>query len=251
MELLYNIWSIYIVNILDILIVSYIFYRMLLVTKGTRTIQIVVGLIILVAITILARDVLHLRTLTWLMSKFWLVAVVILAVIFQVEIRYGLAKLGSKLFSADTKIRSNFIEEIVKAAIEMSKMKMGALIVIERDMGLKAYADTGTYVDAVISHELLLSIFNTKAPVHDGAGIIKNERLHSVGCVLPISTEIEVKYLGTRHRAGIGLSAITDALIIIVSEETGRISIAVNGKIEHFSNDKLVEELSQHYMNKG
>ncbi|MBR3627530.1 MAG: diadenylate cyclase CdaA [Elusimicrobia bacterium] len=251
MELVAHIWNVYIVNILDILILAYIFYRILLVIKGTRTIQIVIGLIVLVAITIIARDVLHLETLSWLMSRFWLAAVVILAVVFQTEIRYALAKIGSKLFFAETKIKSNFLNEICEAAVEMSRIKMGALIVIEKDMGLKNYTETGIKIDAVITHELLLSIFNTKAPIHDGAVIIKDERIDSAGCVLPISTEIEVKHLGTRHRAGIGLSALTDAIIVVVSEQTGTISVCLDGKIEQLAGDKLLEKLTKCYTQKA
>ena len=251
MELVAHIWNVYIVNILDILILAYIFYRILLVIKGTRTIQIVIGLIVLVAITIIARDVLHLETLSWLMSRFWLAAVVILAVVFQTEIRYALAKIGSKLFFAETKIKSNFLNEICEAAVEMSRIRMGALIVIEKDMGLKNYTETGIKIDAVITHELLLSIFNTKAPIHDGAVIIKDEKIDSAGCVLPISTEIEVKHLGTRHRAGIGLSALTDAIVIVVSEQTGTISICLDGKIEQIAGDKLLETLTKSYTQKA
>ena len=251
MEFAAHIWNVYIVNILDILILTYIFYRILLIIKGTRTIQIVIGLIVLVAVTIIARDVLHLQTLSWLMGKFWLAAVVILAVVFQAEIRYALAKIGSKLFSLGTKIKSNFISEIVEAASEMSRIRMGALIVIERDMGLKNYTETGIKIDAKITHELLLSIFNTKAPIHDGAVIIKDERIEAAGCVLPISTEIEVKHLGTRHRAGIGLSALTDAIVIVVSEETGNISICVDGKIETVSKENLSEKLTNKYTAKA
>ena len=251
MELVAHIWNVYIVNILDILILAYIFYRILLVIKGTRTIQIVIGLIVLVAITIIARDVLHLRTLSWIMGKFWLAAVVILAVVFQTEIRYALAKIGSKLFFAETKIKSNFLNEICEAAVEMSRIRMGALIVIEKDMGLKNYTETGIKIDAVITHELLLSIFNTKAPIHDGAVIIKDEKIDSAGCVLPISTEIEVKHLGTRHRAGIGLSALTDAIVVVVSEQTGIISVCLDGKIEQVTNDKLLEKLTKCYTQKA
>ena len=251
MELVAHIWNVYIVNILDILILAYIFYRILLVIKGTRTIQIVIGLIVLVAITIIARDVLHLETLSWLMSRFWLTAVVILEVVFQTEIRYALAKIGSKLFFAETKIKSNFLNEICEAAVEMSRIRMGALIVIEKDMGLKNYTETGIKIDAVITHELLLSIFNTKAPIHDGAVIIKDEKIDSAGCVLPISTEIEVKHLGTRHRAGIGLSALTDAIVVVVSEQTGIISVCLDGKIEQVTNDKLLEKLTKCYTQKA
>ena len=251
MELAAHIWNVYVVNILDILILAYIFYRILLVIKGTRTIQIVIGLIVLVAITIIARDVLHLKTLSWIMGKFWLAAVVILAVVFQTEIRYALAKIGSKLFFAETKIKSNFLNEICEAAVEMSRIKMGALIVIEKDMGLKNYTETGIKIDAKITHELLLSIFNTKAPIHDGAVIIKDERIDSAGCVLPISTEIEVKHLGTRHRASIGLSALTDAIVLVVSEQTGTISVCLDGKIQQVQGDNLLETLTKSYTQKA
>lgn len=251
MELVAHIWNVYISNILDILILAYIFYRILLVIKGTRTIQVVIGLIVLVAVTIIARDVLHLQTLSWIMGKFWLAAVVILAVVFQSEIRYALAKIGSKLFLFGTKIKSNFISEIVEAATEMSKIRMGALIVLEKDMGLKNYTETGIKLDAKVTHELLLSIFNTKAPIHDGAVIIKDEKIEAAGCVLPISTEIEVKHLGTRHRAGIGLSATTDAVVLVVSEETGNISICVDGEIEIVSKENLLEVLTNKYTEKA
>lgn len=250
MELVAHIWNVYISNILDILILAYIFYRILLVIKGTRTIQVVIGLIVLVAVTIIARDVLHLQTLSWIMGKFWLAAVVILAVVFQSEIRYALAKIGSKLFLFGTKIKSNFISEIVEAATEMSKIRMGALIVLEKDMGLKNYTETGIKLDGKVTHELLLSIFNTKAPIHDGAVIIKDEKIEAAGCVLPISTEIEVKHLGTRHRAGIGLSATTDAIVLVVSEETGNISICVDGEIEKVGSENLLETLTNKYTEK-
>ena len=251
MELVAHIWNVYISNILDILILAYIFYRILLVIKGTRTIQVVIGLIVLVAVTIIARDVLHLQTLSWIMGKFWLAAVVILAVVFQSEIRYALAKIGSKLFLFGTKIKSNFISEVVEAATEMSRIRMGALIVLEKDMGLKNYTETGIKLDAKVTHELLLSIFNTKAPIHDGAVIIKDEKIEAAGCVLPISTEIEVKHLGTRHRAGIGLSATTDAIVLVVSEETGNISICVDGEIEKVSSENLLEVLTNKYTEKA
>ncbi len=247
MELIYRIWSTYFVNIIDILLVSFIFYKILVSIKGTRTIQIVLGLIALMAITVIAKDIIHLRALSWLLNKFWLAAVIILSVVFQSEIRYALAKIGSKIAFTDTDIKTNFLDEISAAAIEMSRLRTGALIVIERNFGLKNYTDTGIYLDAKISHELLLSIFNTKSPIHDGAVIIKNERLHSAGCVLPISTEIEVKHLGTRHRAGIGISALTDAMALVVSEETGRISFFVDGKIELLSSERLLTVLTENY----
>lgn len=251
MELLTQIWSTYIVHVLDISIVAFIIYRILLLIKGTRATQIMVGLIILVAITIIARDILHLRTLTWLLGKFWFAAVLILAVVFQGEIRYALAKLGSQFLAYNQpKIKTDFLEEIVEASIEMSKSRVGALMIFEKEMGLKNYTDTGIKMDAIISHELIRSIFNTKAPVHDGAVIIVNERIHSAGCVLPISSEIEVRHLGTRHRAAIGISAITDAIALVVSEETGNISIARNGKISIIPQEDLFKVLSKYYLKK-
>ena len=251
MDILTQIWSTYIVNILDILIVAFIIYRILILIKGTRATQIVVGLIILVAITILARDILHLRTLTWLLGKFWFAAVLILAVVFQGEIRYALAKLGSQFLAySQPKIKTDFLEEIVEACVEMSNSRVGALIIFEKEMGLKNYTDTGISMDAKVSHELIRSIFNTKAPVHDGAIIIVNERIHSAGCVLPISSEIDVRHLGTRHRAAIGISALTDAIALVVSEETGNISIAKDGKISVIKPENLFKTLSKFYLKK-
>jgi diadenylate cyclase len=251
MDILTQIWSTYIVNILDILIVAFIIYRILILIKGTRATQIVVGLIILVAITILARDILHLRTLAWLLGKFWFAAVLILAIIFQSEIRYALAKLGSQFLAYNQpKIKTDFLEEIVEASIEMSNSRVGALIIFEKEMGLKNYTDTGILMDAKVSHELIRSIFNTKAPVHDGAVIIVNERIHSAGCVLPISSEIEVRHLGTRHRAAIGISTLTDAIALVVSEETGNISIAKDGKISTIKQPDLFKTLSKIYLKK-
>lgn len=254
MDIVSMIWSQYVVNILDILIVSYIFYRILLIIRGTKATQVVFGLVILLFVTIVAKDILHLRTLSWLLEKFWVTAVIILAVVFQSEIRYGLAKLGSKLSyygnHNSNNMQTNFLDEISDAAIEMSKSRTGALIVLEKDMGLKNYTDTGINIDAKISQELILAIFQTKSPIHDGALIIHDERLHSAGCVLPISTEIEVKHLGTRHRAGIGLSSITDAVVLIVSEETGNISVAVDGEIKIIPQNDLLKTISKYYLKK-
>jgi diadenylate cyclase len=133
----------------------------------------------------------------------------------------------------------------------MSENRIGALIVFEKEIGLKNYADTGIYIDARISHELILSIFNTKSPIHDGAIIIHDEKIHSAGCVLPISTELDVKNLGTRHRAGIGLSSVTDAVIVIVSEETGNVSVAVDGEISSVPQNELLKTLSKHYFRRA
>lgn len=251
MELILNIWTKYVVNILDIAIVAYIFYRILLIIRGTRATQIIVGLLILIFVTVFA-GILHLETLSWLLNKFWLGAVVILAVVFNDEIRLGLAKLGSKfVYGSNNNANNDFLSEIVETVLIMSKSKTGALIVLEKEMGLKNYAETGTRIDAIITQELILSIFQIKSPIHDGAIIIKNERIHSAGCVLPISSDVEDKHLGTRHRASIGLSTITDAVVIIISEETGSISIACEGKISFIAKEELLKKLTQCYAGKS
>lgn len=251
MEIILDIWSKYLVHIIDILIVAYIFYRILLIIRGTRATQIIVGLLILIFVTLIA-GILGMETLSWLLNKFWLGAVVILAVVFNDEIRLGLAKLGSKfVYGNNTNASNDFLSEIVEASVTMSKSKLGGLIVLEKEMGLKNYAETGTRIDGLISQELILSIFHTKSPIHDGAIIIKSERIHSAGCVLPISSDVEDKHLGTRHRAAIGLSGITDAVVIIISEETGSISISYEGKIISAERDDLLKKLMQFYIGKN
>lgn len=255
MDFISTIWNNWIVNILDIFIVYYIFYRLLLVIKGTRSLQIVIGLLVLMFLTLIAKDVLQLQTVAWLLGKFWIGAAVILAVVFNDEIRLVLAKLGVgfsifHLYHSSANKDFNFLSELAEAAIEMSKARIGGLIVLEKEMGLKNYSETGIVIDAQISRELILSIFNTKAPIHDGAIIIKDARIHSAGCVLPLSNSIGNKHLGTRHRAGLGLASITDSVIIIISEENGNISVAYEGKIEITEYDNLLSKLNYCYSKK-
>ncbi len=251
MEFVSDIWFRYLVNIADIVIVAYIFYRILLIIRGTRATQIIVGLFILIFATFIA-GLLQLETLAWLLNKFWLGAIVILAVVFNDEIRLALAKLGSKfVYTNNVNTNNDFLSDISESAVIMSKAKIGGLIVLEKEMGLKNYAETGTRIDAIVSQELILSIFQTKSPIHDGAIIIKGERIHSAGCVLPISSDIEDKHLGTRHRAAIGLSSLTDAVIVIISEETGGISISYEGRIIHIERENLLKKIMQFYAGKS
>ena len=255
MDFISTIWGNWLINILDIFIVYYIFYRLILVIKGTRALQIVIGLLVLMFLTLIAKDVLHLQTVAWLLSKFWIGAVVILAVVFNDEIRLVLAKLGAgfskfHFYHSSVKKDFGFLVELTEAAIEMSKARIGGLIVLEKEIGLQNYSETGIAVDAQISQELILSIFNTKAPIHDGAIIIKDARIQSAGCVLPLSNSIENKHLGTRHRAGLGLASVTDSVILIVSEENGNISIAYEGKIETIEQENLLNKLKYFYYKK-
>jgi diadenylate cyclase len=227
-----HIYSTYIVNVLDILVLTVIFYRLILVIKGTRAIQIVVGILFILGLTVVARDVLYLKALSWLLEHFWLAAVIIFAVIFQTEIRNVLAQVGGQLWSSKAQIQDSYVADIVEAAQDLSASMMGGLIAIENEIGLKNYAETGVSLNADISKELLLSIFKNKsAPLHDGAVIIFNGKISAAGCLLPLSHDTNVKIFGTRHRAALGLSEVTDAMIVVVSEETGRISVAYKGKL--------------------
>ena len=232
METMLNIYNTYIVNILDILILAIVFYRVVLIIKGTMAIQIIVSILFILGFTIVAEYVLHLRVLSWLLSRLRVTAVVIFAVIFQTEIRSVLARLGGQLCGLKAKVKDSYIIEIVEAVEDLSVSMSGGLIAIENEIGLKNFAETGIPLNADISKELLLSIFKNKsAPLHDGAVIIFKDKISAAGCLLPLNRDTGVEILGTRHRSALGLSEVTDAVIIVVSEETGRISVAYKGKL--------------------
>jgi len=224
----------WILDVLDILLVSVIVYRLLLFIKGTKAAQMLIGLGVLLIASLLSRY-LELYTLDWLVQSFWAQAVIALIILFQPEIRRALAQMGEtqflQTFTSAEELRS--LEEIVRAAVALANRKIGALMVIERDTSLKDFVEVGTPLDAKVSKELLMSIFHPASPIHDGAVVIKGNRIVAAGCFLPITLSPEVsKALGTRHRAGLGLAEETDAVIIIVSEETGMISLAIKGKLE-------------------
>jgi diadenylate cyclase len=240
------IYDTYIVNILDITILAFLFYRVILIIKGTRAIQIILGILVILVLTVIARDILHLRALTWLLNNFWLAAVIIFAVVFQIEIRSVLAQIGGNIWGNSGSVKESYIKEIADAVENLSLTMSGGLIALENEVGLKNFTETGIMLNANISKELLLSIFKNKsAPLHDGAVVIYNEKIIAAGCLLPLSHNTEVKLYGTRHRAALGLSEITDALIIVVSEETGNISVAYKGKLKsNISINKLKDTIS-------
>lgn len=221
-------------DLLDIVIVSLILYRILLIIKGTKAAQMLAGLGILLIASFFSRY-LQLYTMDWIIQSFWAQVVIVLIVLFQPEIRRALAQMGESSFlqgfTSAEELRS--LEEIVRASVALANRKIGALIVIERDVSLKDYIEIGTSLDAKVSKELLLSIFHPTSPIHDGAVVIRGNRVVAAGCFLPITLGTEVsKALGTRHRAGIGITEETDAVAIIVSEETGTISVAIHGTLE-------------------
>lgn len=223
----------WILDFLDIALMSAVLYRLLLILKGTKAVQMLVGLGILLLASVASRY-LELYTIDWLVQSFWAQIVIAIIVLFQPEIRRALAHIGEAQFLSFTKAEElKSLEEIVRASISLANKKIGALMIIERETSLRDFIEVGTPLDAKVSRELLASIFHPTSPIHDGAVIIKGNRIAAAGCFLPITLSSELsKALGTRHRAGIGLTEETDAIAIIVSEETGFISMAMDGKLE-------------------
>jgi diadenylate cyclase len=221
-------------DLLDIALVSLILYRVLLLVRGTKAAKMLVGLILLLIASVISR-LLPLYTVDWLLQSFWAYIVIAVIVIFQPEIRRALAKMGeASFFPAFTSAEElKSLEEIVRASIALANRKIGALIVIQRDTKLRDFVELGTPLDARVSKELLMSVFHPSSPIHDGAVVIKGNRVIAAGCFLPIAPTTRIsKALGTRHRAALGLTEETDAVVIIVSEETGQISLSINGRIE-------------------
>ncbi|MGO9614370.1 MAG: diadenylate cyclase CdaA [Dissulfurispiraceae bacterium] len=221
-------------DILDIFLVSAIIYRVLLIIKGTRAERMVIGVGVLLLAAFFSKT-LQLYTTDWIVLSFWSQVVIAIIVLFQPEIRRALAQMGESSFlqgfTSAEELKS--LEEIVRAAIALANRKIGALIVIERDVSLKEYVEIGTSLDARVSKELLLSIFHPTSPIHDGAVVIRGNRVVAAGCFLPITLGSTVsKAFGTRHRAAIGITEETDAVAIIVSEETGTVSVGITGKLE-------------------
>lgn len=219
---------------IDILLVAIILYRLLLLVKGTKAAKMLIGLVMVLAASVAARY-LPLYTLDWMLQGFWAYIVIALIVIFQPEIRRALAKAGESTFFQQFASAEELkgLEEIVRASVAMANRKIGALIAIERETDLKDFVEVGTPLDAKVSKEVLMSIFHPTSPIHDGAVVIRGNRLVAAGCFLPIAPAPNIsKALGTRHRAALGLTEETDAIAIIVSEETGLISMSIGGKLE-------------------
>lgn len=218
-------------DLCDILIVAYLIYRVILLIKGTRAVQMLIGIAVLIVVYFAARE-LEFLTLYWLLGTFLSSIFLIIIIIFQRDIRRALTQVGRTPFGMADEETVHALLEIVKAAQLMALRKIGGLIVIERETGLKDYIETGQFVDAAISRQLLLSLFLTDSPLHDGAVIVRSGRIVAAGCVLPLTRNPYIsKQLGTRHRAAIGLSEETDTVVIVISEETGKISLVQHGAI--------------------
>ncbi|MEW5948988.1 MAG: diadenylate cyclase CdaA [Thermodesulfobacteriota bacterium] len=218
-------------DVLDILLVAFIIYEIILFIRGTRAVQMVAGLAILVVFYFMAREV-GLQTLHWLLGTFLSSFFLLVVIIFQDDIRRALMQVGRTPFLKADTATLQILEEVVRSAVSLSNKGIGGLIAIEREAGLKDYLESGVPIDARVSREILLSIFYPTSPIHDGAVIIRNGRISHAGCFLPLSTNPFLsKKLGTRHRAAVGLTEHTDAVVVVVSEETGTISAAIDGKI--------------------
>lgn len=228
-------------DVLDILIVSIIIYQIIKWIKTTRAWVLLKGIILLLCVA-LAAFLLQLHTITWILTNTMGVGITAVLIVFQPELRNALEQLGRKnwvsgIFSTDAnrpeeEYTARTLQEISRAAIEMGKVKTGALMVLEREVMLGEYERTGIPIDGKVSSQLLINIFEHNTPLHDGAVIIRNNRVVSATCYLPLSDSVEIgKELGTRHRAAVGISEVSDSITVIVSEETGAISIAKGGKI--------------------
>lgn len=230
--------------IVDILLVSIIFYYLFALIKGSRAVNILFGLVVVALIFVLSKAF-QLVTLGWLLDKFLTVTLVAIPVIFQQELRMALERVGHTKLFLNQKAReiNETIIQIVEACETLAKAKQGALIVIQNTIPLKEFADTGVPVQGKVSREILLSIFNPSSPLHDGAVIIQDNVISSAACILPHSFRNNVPVLGTRHKAALGLSENTDAGVIVVSEEKGQISFARAGELERNINNGRLREL--------
>jgi diadenylate cyclase len=217
----------------DIGIVAFVSYQVINLIRGTRAAQMLMGLLVVFA-TYLASQYFELHTLNWVLDNFLASMILVIVVIFQNDIRRALTQVGAgrSFAGGDRFIAGQVLEELVRAAAVLASKRIGALIAIERDVGLNEYIEGGTRLDARVSRELIHSIFLTSSPLHDGALILQGGRISAAGCFLPLTTNPSVsKTLGTRHRAALGLTEETDAVVIVVSEEEGTISLVREGRI--------------------
>jgi len=230
-------------DIVDIAILAYILYRALLVLQGTRAFQSLIGLAFVLILYVVS-DWLELSTIQWVLSKFLLYIVLAVIILFQQDIRRGLARAGGRLFQSFTNPKDvSFFEDLVRASFALASRRIGALIAIQRQAGLDEYVEAGLQLDSRVTQELLLSIFHPTSPMHDGAVVIQGGRIAAAKVFLPLSISKDVsRFFGTRHRAALGLTEETDAVVIVVSEERGAVSVAMSGALTQVAD---VNELRQ------
>lgn len=229
------------INILDIAIVAIFIYKLITMLKGTRAVQLIKGLLLLLVLSaISSSNLLGLTTVNWILDQIKTMMLIAIPIVFQPELRRALEQLGNSSLipgskrSRQTEKLTYIVDELVPFLKESSRSRTGVLIAMQREVGLNEYVNTGIKINGHLSSQLLGNIFIVNTPLHDGAVIIEDDQILAASCYLPLSESTSIsKALGTRHRAGIGLSEVSDALVIIVSEETGAISIAEGGKLDH------------------
>jgi uncharacterized protein (TIGR00159 family) len=233
-------------SILDLLVVTLIVYWLLWVARGTRATQLIRGIAILLALAFLLGISLQLTTLNWVLGQIWPALVVAVPVIFAPELRRALEQLGQTgawlhFSPSDEATQERTVDELVRAAAQLARHRYGALVVLERETGLQNFVERGVPIDAYLTRQLLINIFYPNSPLHDGAVVIRDDRVSAAGVVLPLTDNISATgQLGTRHRAAIGVTEVSDALAVVVSEETGQIAVAHNGRlIRNLDQDRL------------
>ncbi|MFP4697212.1 MAG: diadenylate cyclase CdaA [Eubacteriales bacterium] len=249
-------------DIIEIIVIAFIIYQLIRWIKDTRAWMLFKGIIVLFLIAALAA-IFNLNTILWLFANTINVGIIAILIVFQPELRRALEQLGRKNILAsivqfeeqrnkEERFSDYTVDEIIKAVFELAKMRTGALMVVEQDIKLSEYERTGIPVDALVSRQLLINIFEHNTPLHDGAIIIRNNRVIAATCYLPLSDNMQVsKELGTRHRAGLGISEISDSITIIVSEETGKVSVAIGGNLIRNVNGEYLKNKLQYIQKKS
>ncbi|WP_257352327.1 diadenylate cyclase CdaA [Pseudalkalibacillus decolorationis] len=238
----------YLNDIIDILLVTYVIYKLIMLVKGTKAIQLLKGISVIIAVWFFS-GIFKLNTLNWLMDQTLLYGFLVIAIIFQPELRRALEQLGrGRFFSrgmiAEEEEKKNTVEAMIKATNYMAKRRIGALITIERETGLHDYVETGISINANLSSELLINIFIPNTPLHDGAVIINGNQILAAASYLPLSESPFIsKELGTRHRAALGISEVTDSVTLVVSEETGNVSLTKNGELYRNLDEDMLRKL--------
>lgn len=237
-----------IIDVVDVLIVSAIIYNLYQFLKGGVAIRMFIGLLLILFFSVIG-DLMNMSALSWMMSSLKTVWVLAFVIVFQPELRRLLIFLGqNRIIRSIVRVDElKFVDQLVKATLDLSKKNYGALIVLQREMGIKGILESGINIQAKLSEQLISSIFNPRAPLHDGAVIVQNDLILAAKCLLPLSQNPDIEpSLGTRHRAALGLSEQSDVLVLVVSEETGMISFAENGKlVRGLSEDKLRNKLDE------
>ena len=251
--------SVDIIDFIEIFIIAFLFYHILIWIKSTRAWTLFKGIMIILFFVLIA-SIFQMSTVLWIAEKTLNVGLIALVVIFQPELRKALENLGNRNFfgrlfnfnkQEEAKFSDRTIDELVKASFAMGKVKTGALIVIEDSIILNEYIRTGIDVDGILTSQLLINIFEKNTPLHDGAVIVRGDRVISATCYLPLSDSLSLsKSLGTRHRAAVGISEVSDSLTIIVSEETGKVSMAMRGQIYHDINPEFMREKLEYLQNR-